>query len=58
MLELQNSHRLGGLCDGVVIPVEIFVDRVDCASDVYVIHGGLNNAKQKVVISPASSGRY
>lgn len=57
VLELRESHRLGGLRDGVVVFVEILEYRVDRAPDVHVPHGGHNDAKLEIVPSFASSRR-
>ena len=55
MLELRELHRLGGLPDGVVVPVKVFADRVDRALDVHVRHGGHHDAKLDVTVTRLES---
>ena len=48
MLELREVHRFRGGSDAVVVSVEVVADRVNCALDVHLRHGGHHDAKFEV----------
>ena len=50
MLELREVHLFRGGSDAVVVPVEVVADRIKCAPDVHLRHGGHHDAKFEVAL--------
>ena len=48
MLELRKVQRFRGGSDSVVVPVGVVSDRVNCAPDVHLRHGGHHDATFEV----------
>ena len=48
VLELRKVQRFRGGSDSVVVPVEVVADRVNCALDFHLSHGGHHDVKFEV----------
>ena len=48
VLEFGKAQRFRSGSDSVVVPVEVVADRVNCAPDVHLSHGGHHDAKLEI----------